>query len=126
MYKTNRESIPVPSVKGIKLCQKKYVYYASKFWCDTDQKSARDNRRAIGKLDTDREGYMFPNDVYYELFSEEEELSLPADRSDSLSFVNWTVLEQAADLTGCLTALQNAFPDDWKQILSLAVNAICG
>lgn len=125
MYKTNRESIPIPSVKGIKLCQKKYAYFASKVWWDPDKKSARDNRKAIGKIDPDREGYMFPNAVYYELFPEEEELPLPSDRSDSLNFGNWAVLEQAAQSTGCLDALKSFYPDEWQQILALAIYAVC-
>lgn len=125
MYRSDAKSVPIPPVKGIKRCAGKYVYYAYKTWWNSDIHSARDARKAIGKLDPEKEGYMFPNEAFYEFFPEAKELPLPSERSDTLNFGSWSVLKQTAENTGCLKVLEDYFPDQWQQILTLAVYAIC-
>lgn len=125
MYANKTHSVPVPHIKGIKIYKNGYVYYASSQKWDNEKKRPVDNRRIIGKIDSSREGYMFPNHTFSELLPEYLALSEPSQSSDTQSFGAFAVLEKSAAEIGLLQPLQHNFPELWKEMLALAAYMIC-
>ena len=98
-----------------------YVYWTTKTWWDNETKNAKDNRKLIGKVLPDDETMMRPNKWYIEnlsyLFEEQHILS----HNNVLAGGVFIAALRAAQMTGILSALKKAYPDQWERIFAACV-----
>lgn len=114
--------IRIPDDKRFKSFSNGYVYFKEKTVWDKEKKHSADDRRCVGKLCKDREGYFRPNAIYYSLFPESEPVAEEPGEIDSyLHFGAYLTLRESASKCGALEALKKAFPDDWERILAYSV-----
>jgi len=118
MYKLNESNIKkrVQIIKGIP-----YVYEDYHYW-DSTKKQIRHKRKYIGKID--EAGNFIPNKVYtanMKLKSIEQDKSEKQVAYENRTYFGATYLLQAiAEHTGIRKDLEEAFPNSYLKILSLA------
>ena len=134
MYAGKAKAIDLPSTGHLHILKNGYVYWHMGNGWNSKKKQPDDGRVAIGKIDPDNEKMFFPNSKYWDLFPTGTDdkgdtvlpthLQKPGRVSSLLNYGCYAAMKAAADKTGCLQALKNVFPGDWKEIFAVALHAI--
>lgn len=152
MYAGGAKTVPLPKVGRCHILKNGYVYWEDDGKWNSEKKRTIDHRVSIGKLVEGSRDRLYPNKKYFELFDEEgrpkpkstnalvpvkqendddkksskagSKLPDPGIFSTVLTFGPWYVLTQAAEKIGCLPALKDVFPLQWKRIFALAIHSI--
>lgn len=100
-----------------------YIYYTVRAYRNANGKPTSDEV-AIGKLD-DLTGKLIPNKRYYEIFNKEmdNKISNPVTQIKEPGCVY--VFDKIAEEINLKSLLQEAFPDDWVDILLCAFYMVC-
>ena len=72
MYSKTVMPVEMPKGGRIYVLKNGYVYWALEWHWDREKKRTLDNRVCIGKKVEDREGWLYPNARYFDLFGEEK------------------------------------------------------
>jgi len=134
--------LPKPDARKhqqMKILKSGYVLWITESHWDNKKHMTVDNRRSIGKLvsiDETSPRQIFPNAEYFRIFGSSNDAGLPQvdaevtlqpfpGRCDTtLSYGAFAVLEASARATGCLDALNHAFPMLSLKILAVAYHSI--
>ncbi|WP_321002867.1 IS1634 family transposase [Eisenbergiella porci] len=134
MYAGQIEAVKLPDTGKTHILGNGYVYWYNEARWDNDRKMTVDNRVAIGKLDPDHPGMMFPNKRYFSLFKDapikespsalpEDILQAPGCFSRNLNYGPYLAMMYAADHAGALKTLKQVFPKIWRKILAVAIHS---
>ena len=144
MYAGKSRPIPMPTIgknERIYALPNGYIYYYN---LEHRQKKAEDLRSdsrpvCIGKIHPSADNMMYPGRNFGRIFGSQysaneveastEYYSTKARREAGkldivLSYAPYALLEKLSELSGLLTALKNALPRLWKELLALAVHAV--
>lgn len=114
-------AIKIPNDPRFKVFANGYVYFKEKTSWDKEKRHSTDDRRCVGKLCSEKEGFFRPNAIYYSLFPDSEIKEEPGEIDDYLHFGSYLALRESAEKCGALGALKAAFPKKWEDILAYSV-----
>ena len=100
-----------------------YAYYTMSSFYDSSKKYTCPKRVCIGKIVDKHLGLVQPNLNFFHLFPEQVEL--PLERSDTLSFLPYIVMIEEAKLIGLYDPLKKHFPNQFLNILALVLFNLC-
>lgn len=112
--------VKIPNKKGI-IIVGQYVYFYTKTFWNKETKHTDDNRVTIGKK-SEENGYMYPNDRFFEFFDDALEEAPIVD--DYLKVGPYLATKMVSDKIGLTAALKEAFPELSDNILALSTFAI--
>ena len=132
MYTGKSDPVPLPTTGHLHTLKTGYVYWEDGGKWDNEKRQTIDGRVSIGRIDPDHKGMMFPNRNYYEIFDSANPpqtdtrsvLAEPTPFSKTLSYGAYVAMKDAADATGCLSALKKTFPEHWHEIFAAALHSI--
>ena len=97
-----------------------YIYLRTRYYRNANKKSTTD-RVAIGKLD-EKSGRMIPNERYFEMFH----LPIP-DLPERIQNIGlYHTVKTVSEKIGLLPIVKKAFPNTWKEIMSMSQYMLCG
>ena len=112
--------VKIPTKKGI-IIVGQYVYFYTKTFWNKETKHTDDNRVTIGRK-SDEEGYMYPNDRFFEFFDDALDEAPIVD--DYLKVGPYLATKAVSDKIGLTIALDKSFPDLSDNIIALSAFAI--
>lgn len=111
-YSKNVESRKIPK-ENFYVTSNGYVYYQNGKDCyNKDKKQARPKPIAMGKLDKNNKENFYPNNKYFELFKENNNLLITPNQSSTLSFGPYCLIKEIISDNKLFDCLSNSFALD--------------